>query len=155
MRPRLIIFDADGTLRRTLVPGQPCPHASHEWALLEGVQARVSALPAGTLLGVASNQDHVGYGLLSYADAHEMLVQALEVASGRKADPNAVKLCPHRLDVVCDCRKPAPGMLLDILRYFRVSEPEALFVGNETIDCEAANRAGVPFLWAADFFASR
>jgi D-glycero-D-manno-heptose 1,7-bisphosphate phosphatase len=111
-------------------------------------------LPAGTQLGVASNQDHVGYGLLSYTDAHRMLLQALEAASSRKADPNAVKLCPHRLDVVCDCRKPAPGMLLDILRYFRVSEPEALFVGNETVDFQAANRAGVPFLWAADFFGS-
>jgi hypothetical protein len=57
---RLIIFDADGTLRRTLVSGQPCPHAADEWTLLDGVRAYVSALPHDVYLGVASNQDHVG-----------------------------------------------------------------------------------------------
>ena len=31
---RLVVFDADGTLRRTTVPGQPCPRASDQWELL-------------------------------------------------------------------------------------------------------------------------
>src|SRR5205085_2553999 len=60
--PRLVIFDADDTLRRTIVPGQPCPHAEGEWELLPGVRARLHRIPPDVYIGVASNQDHVGYG---------------------------------------------------------------------------------------------
>jgi D-glycero-D-manno-heptose 1,7-bisphosphate phosphatase len=148
----LIIFDADGTLRRTLVPGKPCPHAPHEWELLEGVRACVSALPRHVYLGVASNQDHVGYGHLTYEAAHEMLSAALALASGRTPDPGAIRLCPHRLDVACDCRKPAPGMLLAILDHYGLSASEALFVGNERVDQLAAERAKMPFLWAQELW---
>jgi D-glycero-D-manno-heptose 1,7-bisphosphate phosphatase len=149
---RLIIFDADGTLRRTRVPGQPCPHAADEWELLEGVRAYVSALPRDVYLGVASNQDHVGYGHLTYETAHELLSAALELASGRKSDPAAIRLCPHRLDVACDCRKPAPGMLLAILEHYGLSASEALFVGNERVDQLAAERAKMPFRWAQELW---
>jgi len=152
MTLRLIIFDADGTLRRTRVPGKPCPHTADEWELLEGVQATVSALPGELYLGVASNQDHVGYGHLSHAEAHGLLSAALEQASGRKPDPAAVQLCPHRLDVACNCRKPAPGMLLAVLDHFRVPPSEALFVGNERTDQLAAENAHMPFLWAQDLW---
>ena len=151
MTPRLVIFDADGTLRRTLVAGQPCPHADGEWALIDGVRARVAALPREVRLGVASNQDHVGYGLLGARDAHRLLLAAIESASGRSVNPDAVRYCPHRLDVDCTCRKPAPGMLLDILALYAVSPSEACFVGNEDVDAEAAKRASVRFVWAHDF----
>ena len=153
MTARLIIFDADGTLRRTLVSGQPCPHAADEWTLLDGVRAYVSALPHDVYLGVASNQDHVGYGHLSYAEAHRLLKDALELASGRKPDPAAIRLCPHRLDVTCACRKPAPGMLLAIVEHYGLTPREALFVGNEPVDEAAAANAGMPFLWAQELWA--
>lgn len=152
MSPRLIIFDADGTLRRTLVPGQPCPHAADEWELLEGVRACVSKLPHDLHLGVASNQDHVGYGHLSYAEAHSLLRAALELASGREIDEAAIRLCPHRLEVACSCRKPAPGMLLAIAEHYRVTPAESLFVGNERVDQLAAESAGMPFIWAQDLW---
>jgi D-glycero-D-manno-heptose 1,7-bisphosphate phosphatase len=153
MTLRLVILDADGTLRRTLVPGQPCPHGADEWEALEGARRYVSALPGHVQLGVASNQDHVGYGLLSYATAHGLLMAALERASGRRADPSAVRLCPHRPDVGCRCRKPAPGMLLDILDYFQVDRADTLFIGNELVDQQAASNARVPFAWAQDLWA--
>jgi len=149
--PRLVIFDADGTLRRTLVPGQPCPHAEHEWTLIDGMQAAVSALPADVRLGVASNQDHVGYGFVSARDAHRMLVAAIESASSRRVNPDAVRCCPHRLEVACRCRKPAPGMLLDILAIYALMPSEACFVGNESVDAQAAASAGLRFIWANDF----
>jgi D-glycero-D-manno-heptose 1,7-bisphosphate phosphatase len=152
---RVVIFDGDDTLRRTLVPGQPCPHSSAEWALLDGVRACVSSLPHGLRLGVASNQDHVGYGLVSEAEAHRLLVEALAAAGARPVDARAVRLCPHRLDVACGCRKPAPGMLLDIIEYYGCSPCEALFVGDSQVDHDAAERAGMPFCWSHEFFGAR
>lgn len=152
MRLQLVIFDADGTLRRTLVPGQPCPHAADEWRLIDGAQKFVSALPRHVQLGVASNQDHVGYGLLSYDTAHALLVAALESASGRFVEPAAVRLCPHRLEVRCGCRKPAPGLLQQIMQHYGVPPGATLFVGNERVDEQAAAAAGVSFAWAQELW---
>lgn len=151
---RLYIFDADDTLRRTLVPGQPCPRASGEWELLPGVAERLRAIPWGRAarLGIASNQDQVGYGLLSEAVARRLLMEMAEAAAGHRPPPEAVQLCPHRLEVPCPCRKPGGAMLERIMAYYGVPRAATLFVGNAATDEEAARRAGVSFVWAHDFF---
>lgn len=152
---RLVIFDADGTLRRTTVPGQPCPHGSDEWELLPGVRECLTSMDwhhGALALGVASNQDHVGYGLLERNLAHTLLRDMIVAATnGAVRDPE-IRFCPHRLDVSCDCRKPAPGMLLDIMRARHVAPAETLFVGDAHVDEQAARAAGVQFAWAGEFF---
>jgi D-glycero-D-manno-heptose 1,7-bisphosphate phosphatase len=151
----LYIFDADGTLRDTLVAGQSCPHAPGEWRLRPGVRERLSAfLPGDARLGIASNQDHVGYGHLTAELAHGMLVELLVSATGRRVSPAAVQLCPHRLDETCGCRKPAPAMLLRIMRHYGIAPSRTTFVGDAATDREAACRAGMTFLWARELFSA-
>jgi histidinol-phosphate phosphatase family protein len=155
---RLYIFDADGTLRRTRVAEQPCPRAPDEWELLPGVADRLRSLRWGTdgaLVGVASNQDQVGYGLLSEEMAHLLLMAMIESATGYRPPDAAVVLCPHRPDAQCACRKPGPGMLTRILDFYGVAPEHTLFVGDAPADAEAARRAGVRFTWARDFFDQR
>jgi len=153
--PRLFIFDADDTLRHTLVPGQPSPRAADEWELLPGVAERLQMLPwrsGKALLGVASNQDQVGYGLVSERVARRLLVDMLVAATGHRPPLAAVQLCPHVPAVRCGCRKPEPGMLLSIMHFYGVPPERTLFVGNSPIDAAAAQRAGVSFEHAEDFF---
>lgn len=155
MTPRLYIFDADNTLRRTLVAGQPCPRAAHEWALLPNVRRLLGAIPwgsAGPFLGVASNQDQVGYGHLSATTAAALLRDMIESAAGVLLPAPCIRFCPHRIEEPCDCRKPAPGMLLAIMDHFGVPPRETLFVGDAECDREAARRAGVTFSDAECFF---
>lgn len=152
---RLFIFDADNTLRRTRVAGRPCPRAPDEWELLPGVAERLRKIEwggSGALLGVASNQDQVGYGHLTFDAAHTLLMDMVWAASGHTPPREAVQLCPHALDVPCECRKPEPGMLLRIMRLYGVAPDRTLFIGDAPGDEEAARRAGVPFTWARDFF---
>lgn len=150
----LYIFDADDTLRRTLVAGQPCPRAPDEWELLPGVADRLRAIRWGAdaVLGIASNQDQVGYGYLDLDLAHRLLMDLAEAAAGWRPPPEAVALCPHRLDERCECRKPAAGMLRRILSYYGIPARQALFVGDAETDRGAARGAGVPFQLARDFF---
>lgn len=149
---RLIVFDADGTLRRTLVPGQPCPRHPREWALIEGVRERLQREPPDVEFAVASNQDQIGYGLIDESMACEMLLDLLRMASGRRIAQEAVRYCPHRSDVACACRKPAPGMLLSLMDLYCVRPEETLFVGDGEVDRVAARRAGTRFAWANDYF---
>lgn len=152
---RLWIFDADGTLRRTTVPGQPCPRGPGEWELLPGVRERLAALnsaPERLRIGVASNQDQVGYGLLSEVTARHLLGDMIALALGPRDADVRVELCPHTPEAACDCRKPAPGMLRAIMDHFGVPPGDTLFVGNAPTDREAAARAGVGFAWSWEFF---
>ena len=155
---RLIIFDADETLRRTTVPGKPCPHGPAEWMLLPNVRATLRHLPwmqpGGPQVGLASNQDHVGYGHLSF-DAARGLLRDLAVAAIGVAPPDvALQLCPHTLEIDCECRKPKPAMLLKIMGHYAIGAEDTLLVGNSEVDRLAADAAGIGFVSAASLFGS-
>ena len=151
---RLYIFDADGTLRRTTVEGLPCPNRPGEWELIPGVRERLAEIDwCKARFGVASNQGGVGLGYLSLAAARRLLEDMVVEAFGVRAPPpGSVELCPHAPHLGCPCRKPRPLMLRRLMRRFRASRGETLFVGDMERDREAARRAGVPFLWAHEFF---
>ena len=150
----LYVFDADETLRHTIVPGRPCPYGPDEWVLLPNVRERLREIPfgpEGPHLGLASNQDRVGYGQIEEGTARRLLEDlAREATSG---DVRArIELCPHRAEDGCDCRKPAPGMLTRLMRHFAVAPGATLFVGDTPEDQQAAQAAAVAFEWAWDFF---
>ena len=149
---RLVIFDADDTLRKTIVPGQPCPYRAGEWELMPGVREMLLAIPwetpEGPHLGLASNQDHVAYGHLSLAEARSLLRELALAATGVIPEDAAIQLCPHPLTSTCECRKPRPGMLLRIMAHFGVARDATLFVGNAVVDRDAAAAAGVAYCWS-------
>jgi len=47
-----------------------------------------------------------------------------------------------RYRVVCDCRKPKPGLLLKAAEEHRINLSESYFVGDALMDVEAGKRAG-------------
>lgn len=156
--PRLYIFDVDGTLRWTTVPGQKYPLRASEWRLMPNVAERLRAIPwspSGPWLGVASNQNGVAEGLLDERLARAMIHDTLCAALGREPDEARIELCTCSESAACSCRKPAPGLLLRLLEFFAVQPEDAIFVGDLPIDEEAARGAGVAFRWAADFFGWR
>lgn len=151
---KLIVFDMDGTLRRTTVAGKPCPHAPGEWKLLPGVSEKLARLireRRNIRFCVASNQDQVAYGLLTEQMALRLIEDLWDEAVGNLIAP-IIRICPHAMDAGCGCRKPEPGMLLSLMRTCDVTPGETLFVGDAEVDREAARRAGVSFAWAWDFF---
>lgn len=152
----LCIFDADDTLRRTTVPGQPCPRGPGEWELLPGVREVLHRVPwqrpGGPKLGLASNQDQVGAGFFTEAAARDLLRELALAAAGVVPSDEAIQLCPHALGVACDCRKPQPTMLRRIMAYYGVARDGTVLVGNSEADRGAAAAAGVDFLPADRLF---
>lgn len=150
----LYIFDADGTLRWTKVPGQQCPYHPDEWALMPNVRStlRKLCLRDHAAIGVASNQDHVSRGHLSKVLARSMVEDAIVAAVGRMPARCAIELCTGLPKCGCPCRKPSPHMLLTIMGRLGASRSETLYVGDLDLDRRAARHARVSFAWAADFF---
>jgi len=155
---RLIIFDADGTLRRSTVEGQPCPDREGEWEVLPGVREKVKPLfDAGTQIAIASNQGGVQLGYLTERMARGMLTQLYYLLTDRWPSEGLVQICPHTIDsasggFLCACRKPLPGMILRLMIETGVARERILFVGDRPEDRAAAHLAHVDFEWAGDFF---
>ena len=152
---KLFIFDADGTLRRTTVPGLPSPRSPGEWELMPNVKNTLNQMDwnSGELfLGIASNQDGVSLGDLTKEMAYRLLQDMVAEAIGYFPLHTAIEMCTCRLGMNCRRKKPKPGMLLDIMHKFDIPPKQTLFVGDMEWDLEAARRAGVRFMWAKDFF---
>lgn len=153
-----ILLDADGTLRRCLVPGQPCPNAPGEYELLPNVQATLARYNWDEIgVSIVSNQGGVGLGFLTETMArfllHDTLLEALRYPVG----PERVFLCPHRPRDGCACRKPKPGLLLQAEMYWYSravlhGPGQCVYVGDQITDWQAAVAAGIPFIHAKDFF---
>ncbi|WP_332843786.1 HAD-IIIA family hydrolase [Actinomycetospora lemnae] len=134
-RPRAVLFDRDGTLVVD-VPYNGDPD------LVEPVPTAAAALErlraAGVPVGVVSNQSGVARGLLDPAQ-----VAAVNARVGELLGPFADwRWCPHGADDRCDCRKPAPGMVLAAAAALGVAPDEVAVVGDIAADVGAADAAG-------------
>jgi D-glycero-D-manno-heptose 1,7-bisphosphate phosphatase len=91
---------------------------------------------------VVSNQSVIGRGLTSgeaVKDIHARLREEAAKAGGRI---DAFYYCPHRPDEGCDCRKPAPGLLLQAARELGIDLRRSYMVGDAEEDAQAALAAG-------------
>ncbi len=138
---RLILLDRDGVINQD---SDEFVKGVDEFLPLPGVLAALADLHrAGFLLAVATNQSGVGRGLFTeetLADIHGRLEELLEAAGGSLA---GLSYCPHLPDAGCRCRKPRPGLLLDLMDKLAVAPEETLFVGDSERDLKAALAAGV------------
>lgn len=151
---KLIIFDADGTLRRCTVEGQPCPNNLDEWEIIPGVLEKLQAYCWGPdlLMGIASNQGGVSLGYLSEDAACQMLLALYTTITSRLPNHGLLQVCPHTKADNCRCRKPHPGMLEAIMRSADCTPEQTLFVGDQDSDRCAAEAAGCAFEYATTFF---
>jgi len=104
---------------------------------------------AGFLIVVVTNQAGVARGYFDeafIAEAHRHL-DALLAAQGATID--AYYYCPHHADGIvaaytraCDCRKPAPGMIVKAAADLDIDVGGSFVVGDKWLDVELAQRAG-------------
>jgi HAD superfamily hydrolase (TIGR01662 family) len=135
-RPRLVLFDRDGTLVDD-VPYNGDPSLVRPVAGAREALDRLRS--AGVRVGIASNQSGVARGLLA---AHE--VAAVNQRIVELLGPfDTVHWCPHGPDDGCGCRKPATGMLDAAARRLEVHSTSCAFVGDIGTDVEAGLAAGM------------
>jgi D-glycero-D-manno-heptose 1,7-bisphosphate phosphatase len=147
----IYIFDADGTLRASTVPGQPCPNRADEWKLLPNVKKTLKKIDwSKNHIGIASNQGGIALGYLDLDTAYQLCCDMVVEATGRWPPTGCIQICPHAPDEGCACRKPNALMLEYIMRFYGTRD--AMMIGDMESDHLAAEAAGIPFQWAADFF---
>ncbi len=142
---KLIILDRDGVINQDSDQFIKCPA---EWQPLPGSLAAIALLnQANYRVVVATNQSGVGRGLFDMPTLnaiHDKMHKACALAGARI---DAVFFCPHTADSHCDCRKPKPGMLLEIAACYGVKLAGVPVVGDSLRDLQSAAVLGAsPYL---------
>lgn len=147
MKQPAIFFDRDGVLNED--SGYVFEISKLKW--IDGAREAVKAAnDAGYLVFVVTNQSGVARGL--YEETHvEALHQAMadDLAKiGARID--AFEYCPYHPDASIERyrqsshrRKPAPGMIVDLLERFPVDASRSMLIGDKSSDLEAAHAAGI------------
>ncbi|MDI2035114.1 D-glycero-alpha-D-manno-heptose-1,7-bisphosphate 7-phosphatase [Paenarthrobacter nitroguajacolicus] len=132
---KAVLFDRDGTLVVD-VPYNGDPQLVRP---MDGARAALLKIRgSGLATGVVSNQSGVARGLLTM-DQVESVNRQVETVLG----PFDVwEICPHGPEDGCECRKPAPGMILAACQTLGIMPNEAAFIGDIGADVQAATAAG-------------
>jgi D-glycero-D-manno-heptose 1,7-bisphosphate phosphatase len=93
-------------------------------------------------MAIASNQPEISRGFITRETLLSINNEILEEL-GLKVK---IFICPHDDVDACLCRKPKPGLLLQIVEQFRIPIREIIFIGDRNIDKLAASEIGMQFL---------
>jgi D-glycero-D-manno-heptose 1,7-bisphosphate phosphatase len=141
-------LDRDGVIN--VDHGYVVRHEDFRW--VPGVREAAARLhAAGYALVVVTNQSGIGRGKYTEADFLALTDWMRDEFAAAVAPLAGVYFCPHHptdalgpLLKACDCRKPAPGMLLQAARELDLDLGRSVLFGDKTSDLQAALAAGVP-----------
>lgn len=173
-KKRLLLLDLDGTVRQP-IEGQYC-HVTNQ-VLIEGAKERIDRYrDEGYHIIGCTNQGGVWYGHKTLEECIEE--QRITISSSGidviffcpdmgatlyRVTQHDYELVGKRPDYSLWYRKPGPGMLLQAIQYALKDEViihgsddipnyvEALMVGDQESDKEAAINAEIDFMWAEDW----
>lgn len=146
MKPA-VFLDRDGVL----IADQGVTGQAGEFQILHGVPAALRALKTrGFALVAVSNQAAVARGLTTEEQVRQLhagLDERLVQAGGPRLD--GWYFCPHHPNaslpayrVVCSCRKPRPGLLLQAAQDLGLDLRPSFMIGDRLTDIAAGKLAG-------------
>jgi mannose-1-phosphate guanylyltransferase/phosphomannomutase len=148
---KAVFLDRDGVINKNVKDLT----SLDQFEMLEGVSTAVELLnKSGYLVIVTTNQPSIAKGFCSFQNIDSIHEEMKHQLASNNAHVDAVYLCPHHpekgfvgevpdLKIVCECRKPKPGMMLKAAKDFEINLPKSWTIGDSPIDIEAGRRIGV------------
>jgi len=147
LRKPAVFLDRDGVLNED----KGYVGTLDRFAWLQGARDAIKALnDAGYYVFVVTNQSGVARGYYDEEDVRALHVHMQRELAAIGAHVDAFAYCPFHPDGkasfyrrVSDNRKPAPGMILDLMRTWPVLQEDSVLYGDQETDMQAAERAGI------------
>lgn len=149
-KQKAIFLDRDGTIN--IYKGFIRDIADIE--LIDGVAEAIAKINAsGYLAIVVTNQPVIARGECTFAQVEEMHDKIETLLGEQGAFVDDIFYCPHHPDkgfegerpelkIVCECRKPKPGMLLAAAEKYNIDLSKSFMIGDGMNDVEAGRAAG-------------
>lgn len=150
-KQKCVFLDRDGTINKF------CGLLSKEeqFELEEGAAEAIRLLNSSEyLVIVITNQPVVARGMCGIEDVKK-IHQKMQVLLGEQgAYLDDIIFCPHHPDkgyegenllykITCNCRKPATGMIEQMVEKYNIDLAESHFVGDSTIDIQTGKNAAL------------
>jgi D-glycero-D-manno-heptose 1,7-bisphosphate phosphatase len=147
-------LDRDGVLNELVTDpegGQAeSPLRVSDVRLMPGAAAAAAALrDAGYALVCVTNQPAAAKAKASLRELEAIQQRVRELLGAEGVQLDAWRMCPHHPEGVvaelagpCECRKPAPGMVLDAARELGLDLSRSWLIGDSDSDMAAGREAG-------------
>jgi D,D-heptose 1,7-bisphosphate phosphatase len=143
---KAVFLDKDGTL----IPDVPYNVNTDLITLQAGAIPGLKKLTAaGYDLIIISNQAGIAYGYFQEEEIKKVKERVEEMLRMEGVALTGFYYCPHHPDgkvsqyrKTCDCRKPAPGLILQAAKDFSINLSASWMVGDILNDIEAGHLAG-------------
>lgn len=133
---KLLILDRDGVINQD---SDAYIKSVEEWLPIPGsIEAIAQLSKAGWTVAVATNQSGIARGYYNIATLDAMHIRLRELVAERGGEVGLIAYCPHGPEDGCECRKPKPGMLNTIARFYSADLKGVWFVGDTQGDLQAA-----------------
>ena len=148
LRRRALFLDRDGVIN--IDHGYVGSRDRFEW--VDGAQQTIAeATRAGWHVFIVTNQAGVARGYYDEAAVQDLLGWIAGQARLAGGTIDDARYCPFHLNAsvpayraASDWRKPAPGMLRDLIRCWELDPARCVMIGDQHSDLAAAAAAGVP-----------
>jgi len=127
--------------------------------VIPGVFQALKMLQDRFYLVVVTNQSGIGRGLFTEETLAEIHSELVDRLADHGTSVDAFYYCPHHPEaavadyrVVCQCRKPNPGMVNKAADLWNLDLGHSFMVGDRPSDMEASWAAGVPGIQVGDSF---
>ncbi|MBW5407869.1 D-glycero-beta-D-manno-heptose 1,7-bisphosphate 7-phosphatase [Morganella morganii] len=142
-----VFLDRDGTIN----VDTGYVHEVDDFQFIENaIEAMQTIKQMGYALIIVTNQAGIARGMYT-EDQFMHLTEWMDWSlADRGVDLDGIYYCPHHPEgtveefrQVCNCRKPAPGMLLDAQKYLKIDMSNSYMVGDKLDDMLAGRAAEV------------
>jgi len=97
----------------------------------------------GFVLFVVTNQSGIGRGYYTFRDFEKLTKYMLNEFRRKGIEIIEVAFCPHHPNEHCECRKPKPGMILDLAKKYNITLKDSIMIGDKLSDIKAGQNAGI------------
>jgi histidinol-phosphate phosphatase family protein len=151
-----IFLDRDGVLFEDLPAGRTRVDSLQE----NIVDAIRLSNQSGIPIFIVTNQPQVSKGFITSKDVSKVEADISNILAKGGAFIDEFRFCPHHPDtgfvgevislkIVCDCRKPSLGMLLQISEKHNIDIHGSVFIGDTEIDQQTAKLGRMKFKLAS------
>ena len=99
----------------------------------------------GYKLFIVTNQSGIARGYYTEADFHNLMDYMIKELKKRNIKITDYAFCHHHPDITgeCECRKPNPGMILNLAKKYNIDLKNSIMIGDKQSDIKAGKNAGI------------